>query len=116
MLKLKPVVDFEPVAELAHVVLVVGRGRAGDVLSVYKKDTGKDAVLLNVTVNTTQEAIDRIHRLGEPYVLFVDKTPCKTLQELRDKLQMEGYLSTLPDSVGMAYYVSNPYDQYALAA
>lgn len=116
MLKLTSLVDFEPVPKLAHVALVIGQGRAGDVLTAYKERTGEDAVLLQITVNTTQEAIDRILSLGEPYVLFVSKTPCKTLQELRDKLKMEGYLSTLPESVGMIYRVSDPFDLYALAA
>jgi hypothetical protein len=116
MLELKPVVDFKPISALSHVVLVVGHGRAGDILTAYKKETGEDAVLLQITVNTTQEAIDRIHLIGEPYVLFVSKTPCTTVQELRDKLRMEGYLSTLPECVGMAYRVYDTLDLYTLAA
>lgn len=115
MLKLKEIVDFER-DDLTHMVLIIGQERAGAVLSAYMHSTGVRAVLKQITVNTTQESIDELVASDGPYVLFVNKSPCETLESLQRRLKMEGYLDTLLDSVSKAYQVYDTLDLYALAA
>lgn len=115
MQTLTKIVDFDRDSE-THIDLVVGKASASAVLSIYKELTGLDVVLVNVTVNTSQETVDALLVEDKPHVLYMDKSPCTTLQELQRRIAMEGYLSTLLDCVSAAYRVHDPSLQYYLAA
>lgn len=115
MYMLTKIVGFEG-DDSSPIDLVVGKASASDVLIAYEALTGLKAVLVNVTVNTSQETVDALLSKDKPHVLYVNKSPCTTLQELQRRLRMEGYLSTLLDEVKMAYKVYDPSNQYYLAA
>ena len=115
MIKLKRIVDFEGVSS-SHVDLVIGQATATEIPTAYLNHTGVKVVLVNVTVNTSQKTIDAIVLSGKPHLLYIDKSPCIGSQELYTKIETEGYLNTLLDSVNGAYRLYSPYDAYLLAA
>lgn len=104
MLELKPIFDVYR-KDRPHLILIVGQARSIDVINAYQQLLFGDVNFLKITVNTSQETIDEIVSSGEPYLLFIDKTPGTTLEELRRLIAKEGYLANIPDIVGRAYYL-----------